>query len=326
MDEAAVDSLGAAPIADDLAKVKAIAGKPELVKALAEFGKAGVTGLFSTGVNTDAKNSERYIIYLGQSGIGLPDESYLPRAQVPGQARRLRRPRRPDAQAGRPARPRGFGQDDHGRWRPAWPRAHWDRVKSRDDTLTYNKKDRKAWSSWPPASTGPPVFDGLGAKDVEEVVVAQPDYFTALRQGPPTRSCRRLEDLARLAVVRHYAPMLSKPFVDESFDFNGKTPTGSSRDPPRWKAAGGGRRGDARRGDRQDLRRQALPAAAEGADDSELVANLIEALPPRHRGARLDGPGDQEEGAREARQVHPQDRLSRRVGATIPSWRSAATT
>ncbi|MGH1559932.1 hypothetical protein ACRAWD_24065 [Caulobacter segnis] len=41
-----------------------------------------------------------------------------------------------------------------------------------------------------------------------------------------------------------------------------------------------------------------------------------------HRRLGLDGPGDQGQGPGQAGQVHRQDRLSRQVSATIPSWRS----
>src|SRR4029077_15163612 len=51
----------------------------------------------------------------------------------------------------------------------ALPAHHWDRVKNRDRTLTYNKVDRKAlealapgfnWNYWPQAP-GLPAIDGL---------------------------------------------------------------------------------------------------------------------------------------------------------------------
>jgi putative endopeptidase len=49
-------------------------------------------------------------------------------------------------------------------------KSHWDRVKSRDDTLTYNKKDRKALVELPRGFDWPASFDGLGAKGIENEV------------------------------------------------------------------------------------------------------------------------------------------------------------
>ncbi|SIO60553.1 putative endopeptidase [Singulisphaera sp. GP187] len=275
MDEEAVNSLGATPIAEDLAKVKAIADKPGLVKALAEFGKAGVTGLFSAGVNTDAKQSDRYIIYLGQSGIGLPDESYYrdPKFQekrdayVLHIARMLKLAGLPD--------PDGSAKTIMA-LETRLAKSHWDRVKSRDDTLTYNKKDRKGLVELTPGFDWPSFFDGIGAKGVEEVVVAQPDYFTAFAKGLDEVPLADWKTWLAWHVVRHYAPMLGQPFVDESFDFYGKTLTGTTENRPRWKrgvAAVEGMLGEAI--GKIYVAKHFPPAAK--ARMKQLVANLIEA-------------------------------------------------
>ena len=76
MDEDHVNELGLAPIEDELAEVDAISNRDELIVALGQLGREGVEGLFTGFVNTDDKNSDAYIVYLGQGGLSLPDESY----------------------------------------------------------------------------------------------------------------------------------------------------------------------------------------------------------------------------------------------------------
>ncbi len=76
MDEARADQLGKTPIEADLARVDAIADKAALIPTIADFQREGVTGLFAAFVTNDAKKSDQYILYLNQSGLGLPDESY----------------------------------------------------------------------------------------------------------------------------------------------------------------------------------------------------------------------------------------------------------
>ncbi len=76
MDEARADQLGLAPIQGDLDEIEAIKDKAGLIKAIAKLGRTGVDMPFGVSVDTDAKRSDRYIIYLSQGGIGLPDESY----------------------------------------------------------------------------------------------------------------------------------------------------------------------------------------------------------------------------------------------------------
>ena len=64
------------PVEKDLASIDAVKDKAGLIKTMGTLERDGLAGLFSSFVNTDAKKSDRYIVYLNQSGLGLPDESY----------------------------------------------------------------------------------------------------------------------------------------------------------------------------------------------------------------------------------------------------------
>ena len=112
---------------------------------------------------------------------------------------------------------------------------HWDRVKSRDRTLTYNKLDRAGlealtpgfdWSSW---------WKEYGAKPVDEVVVRQPDYFKALAKLLDSIPLADWKTWLKWQVLLDAAPLLSKPFVQENFEFFGKTLTGTPGIRPRWQ-------------------------------------------------------------------------------------------
>src|SRR5450432_3902236 len=76
LDEETIEQLGAAPIADSLAVVAGVGDLAGFVRALGALDRAGVSGPFGYFVNGDAKASDRYIMYLNQAGLGLPDESY----------------------------------------------------------------------------------------------------------------------------------------------------------------------------------------------------------------------------------------------------------
>ena len=76
MDEARVEELGLAPIADDLAAIELVGDRFELFQTRGRLQREGGPGLFDLGVAPDAKNPEEYVLYPGQGGLGLPDESY----------------------------------------------------------------------------------------------------------------------------------------------------------------------------------------------------------------------------------------------------------
>ena len=77
MDADAVEAAGLGPIDDELDAVADAPDRSSLATVIGRHQRVGVGGAISHYVDTDAKNSERYLIHFSQSGISLPDESYL---------------------------------------------------------------------------------------------------------------------------------------------------------------------------------------------------------------------------------------------------------
>ena len=236
LDEERVNALGIEPIAASLALVDAVADRADLIRAFGVLDRAGVAGLFGYFVNGDAKQSDRYIMYLNQGGLSLPDESYYRedtfaeiRKEFVGHLERIL------ALAGRPD-PAGSAQ----RIMALETRIaglHWDRVSNRDATKTYTKLDRAAleeltgsfdWSAWLEAVEIP-------AHAFAEVVVRQPSFLAGL--GPLLDEVD-LEDWKTWLgwrVVHSTASLLSAEFVEENFAFYGRTLTGAPQLRERWK-------------------------------------------------------------------------------------------
>ena len=118
------------------------------------------------------------------------------------------------------------------------------------------------------------------------------------------------------------APSLSDDFVQESFAFNGAFLQGAKEMKPLVEAL---RRVDgpaARRGAGQEVRREVLPAGGQGphaGDGPEPAARDGR----DDRGLRLDEPGDQEAGAREALDVQSRRSAIPTSGRTTAACRSA---
>ena len=315
MDEARADELGKKPIEADLARVDAIADKAALIRTLAALQREGVTGLFGAMVTNDAKQSDRYILYLNQGGISLPDESYyrdakfkpIREAFVAHVAKIFELAGVPEPEA---AAARVMAVET------GLAKHHWDRVKSRDRTLTYNKLDRKQ-------------LDALDAR-LRLGGLAQGIWSPADRRGrrPPARllhgdgeiarpgAARRLEDLAQVAGLARGRALLEQAVRRRGLRLLRQDPDRNTGDPPALEARRGSRRESDGRSGRQDLRRQALPARGQGADEGA-GRQPDRGLPRRHRVARLDEPRNPQAGPREARQVQPQDRLSRQVARLL---------
>ncbi len=76
MDVDRIEELGISAISDDLETIRAIGSASDLARALGALQRVGVRGLFGLYVDTDARQSDRYLVHVTQSGLGLPDESY----------------------------------------------------------------------------------------------------------------------------------------------------------------------------------------------------------------------------------------------------------
>src|SRR5690242_8258780 len=76
MDTETIDARGTAPLRPLVAAVDGLRDVRDLAAFLGEFERLGGHGIFGSYVDTDSKNSDRYLFNLVQGGLGLPDESY----------------------------------------------------------------------------------------------------------------------------------------------------------------------------------------------------------------------------------------------------------
>src|SRR5438045_1410737 len=76
MDEGRVEKAGAAPLKENLAEIRAATTREKLAAMMARQNDDFEGAIFGTFIDVDAKDPKRYVVYLGQQGIGLPDRDY----------------------------------------------------------------------------------------------------------------------------------------------------------------------------------------------------------------------------------------------------------
>ncbi|ULN51115.1 M13 family metallopeptidase [Mycolicibacterium goodii] len=240
MDSETIAERGLQPLLDELALIDAAPDADALAAVLGGLQRTGVGGGAGVYVDTDSKDSTRYLLHMGQSGIGLPDESYF------------RDEQHAEILAGYPvhiAKMFGlvYGDDFAGADTAARivaleskiAAAHWDVVKRRDADLTYNLRrfaDLPAeapgfdWAGW---------IRGLGTTPdtVAEVVVRQPDYLTAFAALWASEDLEDWKAWARWRVIHARAGLLTDELVAEDFAFYGRTLSGTEQIRDRWKRA-----------------------------------------------------------------------------------------
>ena len=295
MAEDDVDALGARPLRPVLDRVAAVGDREQLLRLVGELQRSGLAGLFSSYVWIDKGDPTRYLLYVSQGGLGLPDEAYY-REDSHAATR--------EAYVGHVARMlvlAGVSEaDEAGALAAAvmdletrMAAAHWDTVATRDAVKTYNllpgddvEALLRGWSVWTDAAGIPDAGRG-------EVVVGEPDVLRSLDSlldEVPPATWR-----AWLAwhVVHSAAPYLSGDLVAESFDFYGRTLTGAAELRERWKRGVGlveGVLGEAV--GKLYVERHYPPAAHDGM--TRLVDNLVDAYAERIRSLSWMGPETRE--------------------------------
>ena len=76
LDTERLESLGVTPLERDLAAIAELDDVSALARLDGAFDRIGAGSLLGLRVDTDDRNSKRYVVNITQSGIGLPDESY----------------------------------------------------------------------------------------------------------------------------------------------------------------------------------------------------------------------------------------------------------
>ena len=277
MDVDAVNAKGGSPIAAELALVDSISTITDFISTFSQLEARGTAGIFGTFIYADMKDASTNILYLAQGGISLPDEAYY-REEKYAEIRTA-------YLAHITAMFTLAGVSD-----PAENAAqvmaletsiashHWDQVKNRDATLTYNKMNRAEVKALMPAFDWDLYLtDGeIPAIVLDSVIVQQPSFFEGLGSILANFDAAAWKAWLKWHIISGSAPYLSDDFTYENFAFFGKTLSGTPELRERWKRAVSMIEGSLGEAVGKVYVQQYFPAEAK-ARMEKLVANLIEA-------------------------------------------------
>lgn len=238
MDEERVEQGGAAPLAEPLALVAAVDSTTAFFATLGALERTGAGSLLQLFVDNDPGNPERYLVFVEQGGLGLPDERYF-REESFG----------PQREAYRTFLTTVFGLAGlpHAEERAERvlaleteiARTHWDAVRTRDVEATYNPTTwtdlvrgagdagalLEAWAAGLAAPSG----------TLTELVVRQPDFVSGVLALVTADRLDAWRDWLAARVIRPLTPYLSSAFVNAHFAFVGTALTGAEEVKARWK-------------------------------------------------------------------------------------------
>ncbi|MBB6086477.1 M13 family metallopeptidase [Wenzhouxiangella marina] len=164
MDLDRIESLGLTPIRAELDQLLALETHEDIATWMSRNGTASIFSLF---IGQDSGNPERYLVHIGQSGLGLPNRDYYLREDAPFPEHRAAYVHYIQATLER------AGLDESQRraeaimaLETALAEVHWSRVQQRDREANYRLIERAALEDIAP---GFPWSDWLSARSVDAI-------------------------------------------------------------------------------------------------------------------------------------------------------------
>jgi len=238
MDSVKIEELGLEPLKGELNLIDAVDDWDKLAELFAHHSRIGVQKPFTFWVDQDDKNSEEYILFFHQSGIGLPDRDYYfnegekfddIRAKYIEYITKLMDLAKIENSAEIANKVMEMEM--------VLAESHWSRVQNRDSEKTYNKFKVSKLTGLSPNFNWNLFFDKAGISKVENVIIRQPSYLATFSNAFQKYSIDDWKNYSTVKLLSNYASELPQDFVDVNFDFYGKTLNGMETNRPRWKRA-----------------------------------------------------------------------------------------
>ncbi|MFL6594284.1 MAG: M13 family metallopeptidase, partial [Chthoniobacterales bacterium] len=190
--------------------------------------------IFGLGIDVDIGDPNRYVIYLGQAGLGLPDRDYYLKQDFAAQktkyqgyvAQLLKLVDWPEPEK---------SAADVVDFETKIADASWTKSQQRDPVAIYNVMSVAALEALAPDFPWRPFLIEGGLRAADRVVVQEKSAFPKIATIFASAPVETLKAWHAFNIVDHAAPYLSKPFADAFFEMRNKTLSGQAEQQARWK-------------------------------------------------------------------------------------------
>jgi predicted metalloendopeptidase len=233
-----VEGKGTAPVAEALAAIDAIDTPEALAAYFGGTNSRPGTAPVAVGVVNDPGGADRYVAYLWQSGLGLPDRDYYlrddekfkaMRAAYPGYVAKLLQL---GGFGGTPEQGAAIYAIEH-----VLAEVQWPAEENRDIKKLYNMVKVEELPTLSPGFAWAPYLEASGLGGRPEVMAAQLDYVKKVGELVSKYPLETWKDYLRFHVLDQSAPWLSGEFEQANFEFQQKTVLGLAELAPEWKRA-----------------------------------------------------------------------------------------
>jgi putative endopeptidase len=237
MDTARVESLGLAPLKEELARIDAISTARDVARYIGHSQRIGLAQPFAWFSSPDNGNSTVYLGALFQNGLTMPDRDYYlspDEKYATFRAKFAEYVEQMLARAGERQARSAAARIAALETRIA--NYQWTKVQNRDPLKTYNPMSLPEYQKLAPGFDWMAFFEGMGAP-VQRLDVNQPTFIKGIAQLVKTVPVSDWRVYFKFQLLDDYAPALSAQFADLEFAFHQKTLNGVPEPRPRWRRA-----------------------------------------------------------------------------------------
>lgn len=236
MDTVARNKQGIAPLKPYLAKIDKVKNVKDLQALLTEMEPEGGLGFFGAGVGTDAKNSNRNVVYISPGSLGLPDRDYYVSDDEDSKDKRkkyIQHVARMLTYLGYDNKRALKSAENILALETAMAEPRLDRVERRDRRKTYNPMTIKELQAEAPSIKWDAYLKGIGIAKVDTVIVSQPKYMAALDQLLKENKVEDWKDYMRWTLINKSSDYLTTDIETANWEFYSKTLRGALKEEKR---------------------------------------------------------------------------------------------
>jgi len=238
MDEARIDSLAASPIREELSRIEKINSVAKLQAEIAELHAIGLPAVFGFGASNDFTDSSQNIAWAIQSGLSLPNKDYYTKTDDKSKQTRdglVKHMARMFELLGDKPDAAVKASETVMRIEQQLADVSMDPVERRDPTAQNNKRTISQLRTLTPNFSWPDYLAARGIPRTPVVNIAQLKFFEGMDRMLKSVPLADWKTDLRWRVLHQAAPRVSSKFVNEDFEFFGKTLTGAKELQPRWR-------------------------------------------------------------------------------------------
>ena len=278
VDVDAINEKGLTPLAEDLAYITGLESIEDVAAAMVRP-DLSANSLFGAFVGVDAKQPDRYIVYMGQAGLGMPNRNYYLDEKFADKAAKYKDYIAETLTLAEIDDAAGKADAIHA-LETSIAQVHWEPAKRRNRDLTYNLKSKDELKAFAPTAPWDAMLEAAGLSGETEFVLREDDAIQNLATILAETPVETWRAYLTFHLLRANSAILPAQFDEANFAFYGTELRGTPKQRERWKrgvAAVNGALGEAVGKVYVDKH---FPASSK-TQMEELVANLRRAMDER---------------------------------------------